>query len=258
MSTKAMIELVVLGSGTAIPSARRRSSGYLLQTGRSCILVESGPGTMQAIARAGYDFHDIDAIFYSHLHVDHTASLAQFLFASRLPDDPRTKALLIAGPPGTGQLLDGFRELYTPWLEPETFKLEVREISHGSFDFIDWNIGCLPVEHTDNALAYRFEHESGKVIAYSGDSDYCENLVRIARGADIALLECSYPDGMKVRGHLTPSLAGKVAREAGCGKLVLTHFYPPCDEVDVVAGAKSEYPGEVIRAEDNMTIEVTG
>ena len=74
---------------------------------------------MQAIAQAGFDFRDVDAILYSHLHVDHTSDMAPFLFASRLPENPRTKDLSIIGPPGTGLLLGGFKDLYEPWLEPQ-------------------------------------------------------------------------------------------------------------------------------------------
>ena len=251
-----IIRLIVLGSGTAIPSARRGSSAYLLASGGSTILLDSGSGTVQAIAQAGFDFRGIDAIIYSHLHVDHTSDIAPFLFASRLPEAPRTKELVIVGPPGIDRLLGGLMELYDPWLEPKTYALRIEEVFGGSLSLLDWRIKCLPVEHTESSLAFRFEHESGRTIAYSGDSDYCENLVRIARDVDVAILECSYPDGMKVDGHLTPSLAGRVAREANCGKLVLSHFYPPCEDVDVVAQAGAEFQGEIIRAEDTMAIEV--
>ena len=246
----------MLGSGTAIPSAGRRSSGYLLGSGRSTLLIESGSGTIQGIARAGCDFREIDAIVYSHLHVDHTSDLAPFLFASRLPESPRRKELVILGPPGTGSLLDGFRALYEPWLDPETYDLRLVEVRGGSVPLLDWTVTCLPAEHTEGALVYRFEHESGKKIAYSGDTDYCANLVDIARGADVAVMECSYPDGMKVRGHLTPSLAGRAAAEAACRKLVLTHFYPPCEDEDIIARAGKVYGGAILRAEDNMKIEV--
>ncbi len=250
--------MIILGSGTATPSARRGSSGYLLASEMSTLLLDSGSGTMQAIAQAGYDFRDVDAIIYSHLHVDHTSDIAPFLFASRLPEAPRRKELVIIGPPGIRRLIGGLRKLYEPWLEPQTYNLRIREIYEGSISLIDWKITGLPVEHTENALAFRLQHRSGGAIAYSGDSDYCENLVRVARDADVAIIECSYPDGMKVEGHLTPSLAGKLAREANCRKLVLTHFYPPCNGVDIIARAKAEYPGEIVQAEDFMTIEIEG
>jgi ribonuclease BN (tRNA processing enzyme) len=59
-----------------------------------------------------------------------------------------------------------------------------------------------------------------------------------------------------VEGHLTPTLAGRVAREAECKRLVLTHFYPPCDELDITRIVEKEYSGEIILAEDLMKIEV--
>ena len=63
-------------------------------------------------------------------------------------------------------------------------------------------------------------------------------------------------EGMKVDGHLTPSLAGRVARETHCKRLVLTHFYPPCDSHDLAGVVKEQYGGDVILAEDLMRIVV--
>ena len=54
----------------------------------------------------------------------------------------------------------------------------------------------------------------------------CPNVVRLGRGADLFLLECSVPDKRKVAGHLTPEECGRIAADAGCRHLVLTHFYP--------------------------------
>jgi ribonuclease BN (tRNA processing enzyme) len=59
---------------------------------------------------------------------------------------------------------------------------------------------------------------------------------------------------VKVPGHLTPRMAGRLAARSGVRRLLLTHFYPPCDEVDVVALAAEEFAGEIFRAEDGMRI----
>jgi ribonuclease BN (tRNA processing enzyme) len=96
----------------------------------------------------------------------------------------------------------------------------------------------------------------GKAVAYSGDTDYCPNLILLAREVDLLILECSFPDDRKVEGHLTPSLAGRVAREAGCKRLLLTHFYPPCDDCDVKGAVESQYSGTVIVAEDVMKLAI--
>ena len=54
---------------------------------------------------------------------------------------------------------------------------------------------------------------NGKSIVYSGDTDYCPELIELADNCDLLILECSFPDDMKVEGHLTPSEAGKIAAE---------------------------------------------
>ena len=84
----------------------------------------------------------------------------------------------------------------------------------------------------------------------------CENLATIAQGADVLICESAFPDEMKVPGHLTPSLAGEIASQAGVRKLVLTHFYPECDRVDVSAQCRKTYGGPLVLAEDLLEIQV--
>ena len=72
-------------------------------------------------------------------------------------------------------------------------------------------------------------------MVYSGDTDYSEDLIRLAQGADLLICECSLPEEMKVEGHLVPSLAGRIASEAGCRKLLLVHLYPECEGRDIRA-----------------------
>jgi ribonuclease BN (tRNA processing enzyme) len=76
----------------------------------------------------------------------------------------------------------------------------------------------------------------------------------MGRGADLLVLECSFPNERKIQGHLTPKLAGKVAKEAEAKKLVLTHFYPPCDEADIISQCREEFSGEIVLAEDLMVL----
>ncbi len=87
---------------------------------------------------------------------------------------------------------------------------------------------------------------------YSGDTDVSENLVSLAQNADIKICEGSLPDAIKVPGHLTPSLAGQMATQAGVKKLVLTHFYPQCNDADIVSECRKTYAGPLVLAEDLM------
>jgi ribonuclease BN (tRNA processing enzyme) len=114
-------------------------------------------------------------------------------------------------------------------------------------------IKSAPTNHTEGSLAYRVEAE-GRSLVYSGDTDESDSLVDLARGADLLVLEAANP--FKVPGHLTPAEAGRLAAKAGVGRVLLTHFYPPCDAVDVVALAAQEFSGEVLRAEDGLRLTV--
>ncbi|MFH0867715.1 MAG: MBL fold metallo-hydrolase, partial [Candidatus Woesearchaeota archaeon] len=83
---------------------------------------------------------------------------------------------------------------------------------------------------------------------------YCNEIIETSKNADLLILECSFPD--KEEDHLTPSLCGKIATKAKVKKLVLTHFYPECDKVDVKKQCSKEYNGKIIVAKDFMGIKV--
>ena len=113
------------------------------------------------------------------------------------------------------------------------------------------------MDHRPESLAFRFETREGQVLTVSGDSDECPGLVDAARDADLFICECAYPDEMGVDGHLTPGKAGRIARQARARRLVLTHLYPPCDEVDIVKQAEKGYQnGPVTAARDLMRFDL--
>ena len=110
--------------------------------------------------------------------------------------------------------------------------------------------------HIPESVGYRIGFKNGKSMAISGDTDYCQNIVDLGFQADLLVLECSFPDGQKVEGHLTPSLAGRIGSESKCKKLLLTHLYPACDEFDIVSQCRQTFSGEIIFGEDLMRIEI--
>jgi ribonuclease BN (tRNA processing enzyme) len=119
-------------------------------------------------------------------------------------------------------------------------------------------VESAPVEHNEESIAYRITSAGGYSVVYSGDTDYSENLINLAKKADLLICESALPDDMGVKGHLTPSLAGEIATRAGVGKLVLTHFYPECDRVDIEQECRKTYSGALALAEDLMRLEVAG
>lgn len=108
--------------------------------------------------------------------------------------------------------------------------------------------------HISGSVGFRVEFRDGKSIAISGDTDYCQNIIDLGFEVNLLVLECSFPDEKKVEGHLTPSLAGRIALESHCKKLLLTHLYPVCDQFDILNQCRQVYQGEITVGEDLMRI----
>jgi len=254
------MKVKILGSGTAIPDLKRNASGLFVKTSSSSILADLGPGTIRRLAEAGIAPESIDIILITHFHPDHVSDLVPFLFASNYEHGPvRQAPFYVVGPKGLNEFYEKLVVVFGKWIVPGSDRLKLRELGIESFDriyFEQWDliVRSAPAVHSRPSLSYRIE-AAGVSVTISGDTDFSENLVELAAGTDILICECSFPDGMKTIGHMIPSEAGETAARAQVKKLVLTHFYPHCHDVDVVSQAAAKFSGTVIKAEDLMTLE---
>ena len=248
------MELTVLGSGSLVPTLKRGTAGFILKVSGTTILIDSGSGTLYRLLRAGLTYNNIDIICYTHIHLDHVGDFPTFLFTCKYSLEPRERDLLVIGGKGFRSFYERLKAAYGDQILPERFEVIVEEELNR--DFEGFSIKTGPVDHIPESVAFRIESADGKVAVFAGDTDYSTNLVKLAKDADILVTECSFPDDRKVAGHLTPSSAGKIAQEAKAKRLVLTHLYPPCDEVDIASQCQKTHNGEVIVAEDQMKIEI--
>jgi ribonuclease BN (tRNA processing enzyme) len=250
------VKITILGSGTCVPRHDRSSSALLLETGRAKILMDLGRGTIDRLLTCGVTIFDLTHICLSHFHPDHTSEVVPLIFATKYPDRlARKNRLHLIGGPGLNSFYQGLQAAYGRWIILPEEQLEILEIDSPeteSFVFKDFSMTVRRANHSPESLAYRIQ-AGGISMVYSGDTDLCDDLADLAFETDLFVCEASMPDGQKVPGHLTPSLAGSMASKARARRLVLTHLYPPCDEVDVVKQARSTYKGPVIKAEDLMT-----
>jgi ribonuclease BN (tRNA processing enzyme) len=251
-----LAELIIIGSGTGIPSLRRGSPGLAVLSDSSTLLIDSGPGALRKMLEVGITYQDIDVLLYTHIHPDHVSDLVHVLFACKYADLPREKELLCIGGPGFKSYFEKLKNLYGSWIEPQSYRLTVKEISQEPLLYRDMRIISKPMAHISESLGYRIELKDGKSIAISGDTDYCQNIIDLASEVDLLVLECSFPDGKKVEGHLTPSLAGRIAIESRCKKLLLNHLYPVCDQFDIVGQCKKIFQGHIILGEDLMRVKI--
>ncbi len=250
------MDLFVLGSGTCVPTVERGPSGMVLSTGPHLLFFDGGGGSLRQMARLGLDFRRIDFLCLTHFHPDHVSDFVPFLFATNYSVGPsRTLALQIIGPPGLKDFYRKLRDIFGHWIEAQTYSLSCHEASESRFSYPGLDIETLPMAHSEASIGFRL-NAGGRSLVYSGDTEYNGNIVRLGRQADLLILECSFPDGMKKEGHLTPSLAGRIAREASCQKLLLTHFYPVFEGHDIRQECRKEFSGEILLAEDGMKLEI--
>ncbi|MBI4961865.1 MAG: MBL fold metallo-hydrolase [Desulfomonile tiedjei] len=251
------MEITILGSGTATPSLERNASGLCVRGSGSWTLVDMGPGTVRRMCEAGIDSKWIDAILITHFHPDHVSDLVPFLFASNYEYGVvRSDPFHLIGPTGLEQFYRALVGVYGDWIVPKGDRLVLREMdarAPGSLELDGFIIRSSPAVHSFPSLHYRIEAD-GVSVTVSGDTDFSEGLIDLARGTEILICECSMPDELKQPGHLVPSEAGLIAEQAPAKKLVLTHFYPPCDDVDVVKQAARVYSGEIVKARDLMVL----
>lgn len=254
------MRLILLGTGTGTPSGDRGSPCLLLIHQGDYHIFDLGPGAIRQLARAGVAHERISHIFITHFHPDHTADLIHFLFASRNPGVlGKRSPFLLVGPQGFREFLDKLQKPFGKWLKLPDHIMAVDELDTGRPDareYGPWTLLSQPLRHTPQSLAYRVEAPSGASFVYSGDTGLCNEFIDFALGTDLLLLECSFPEGKGVEGHLSPSQAGWMAAQARVKKLVLLHFYPEVLGTDIALGCRKEYNGEIILGQDFLHLDV--
>lgn len=249
-----MIKLTVLGSGTCVPSLKRNAPGYLLEAGGLQALVDCGSGTLLQLEKAGRSYREIDAVFITHRHPDHFADLIPLIQALiATPDFKRKKDLFIIAP-------DGFREYYNMTVRSllSGAKLDfIRMVEvHSKLDVGPFHVLTAKTVHSEDSIAYRFEH-NGKAVVFTGDADYDQGIIELSKGADLLITDCSFPDDMKVKGHLCSMECGLIAEKAGVRKLILSHIYPAdSPDIERVTESGKAFAGEIVLAEDLMELKI--
>jgi ribonuclease BN (tRNA processing enzyme) len=232
----------------------------MLRCGGEITLVDPGPGTLRQLARAGVHHTAVNQVLVSHFHPDHSADLIHFLFATRHPPLLAARApFRIAGPEGLSCLLDALKQAWGRWLDIPGEVMTLLEWpldEEGPRPLGGLTVSTRRVPHTEQSLAYRIETPGGRSLVYSGDTGPSEGLIDLAKGCDLLILECSFPEEQRVPNHLGPEQAGEAAAAAGPGKLLLLHFYPEVLAVDIAARCRRTYKGELVLARDLMAVRV--
>ena len=277
--------LVLLGTaGGPTPKKTRAAPAQAFEVDGTLYVVDCGNGVGRQMALAGLPFLGLRHVFLTHPHSDHDADLVTLpLLAWAAGNESQ---VTLHGP-------RPLREAVRAGLRAHAFDIRTRQKDEGRTDLAKLlrvhtvkeeglvledgrvRVTATRVQHPpiEDAFAYRFD-SAGWSVVISGDTAPSENLVRLAKGADVLVHEVLLADAAEVsrwlekppdhplvqhvvRSHTSFHDVGRIAHEAGVKTLVLSHFVPgdaPVDKEGVLAEIRKSFPGKVVFGEDLMVL----
>jgi ribonuclease BN (tRNA processing enzyme) len=289
------LSVVTVGTGSPLFNPDRSSPCTIVQLDDEKVLVDMGEGTSRQLNLNSIRLKEFTAFCFTHHHRDHNDDAMTILPMAWLRgnDSP------IIGPTGTKKLCDFLWDFYAEDLEyrstnhgksgkqlnrPEVIELPYKK----PLQIGKMNVTFAEVNHTITTFAYRFE-ANGKSVVVSGDLRYSDNLIALAKDADILVMDSGgviYSDSStpkrsgirqgssknnragksresrKQRGkntktaHASLEDVARMAEQSGAKKLVLTHFRPgTVAESETISKMREIYSGKIIFAEDMQTYQ---
>jgi ribonuclease BN (tRNA processing enzyme) len=215
-----------VGSGDSFGSGGRFQTCILVDGPGSRFAIDFGTSSLIALAQQGIEHNSIDAILLTHLHGDHCGGVP-FLLIDAMLGARRSRPLTIAGPRDLPARMDGIREALFPGSHVMTpkFPIDWIEMEPGrAHRVLDLVVTPQPARHTreTNPTALRVE-VGGKVVTYTGDTEWTDEVATAARGADLLIAESYFYD-KPVPWHMNyPDITAHATR-VGARRVILTHM----------------------------------
>lgn len=252
------MRLTVLGKSPAWTDVGGACSGYLVEEGETVLLLDCGNGVFGKL-RERVAYREVEAVVISHLHGDHTLDLAPFSYALTIGggSEERGEKPRLLTPLGGEAFM---RRLTGTWNDEElivdAFAIEEYEPQS------EHTVGTLairthPVPHVGATHAIEVTAPAGSRIVFGADGRYSDELIAAAAGADLLIAEATLPDPDPDQDfHMSAEEAGRLAREAGAGSLVLTHVSDELDLDRALVRAREAFGGSVQVATGGLVVEV--
>lgn len=215
-----------VGSGDSFGSGGRFQTCILGDIGGRRFLLDCGASSLVALRAQGIDPNSIESILITHMHGDHCAGVP-FLLVDAMLGSKRLSPLVVAGPEGIAKRMALLREILFPGSHVMTpkFPYECVSLEMGvANDVGGLCVTPFPALHTPETSPTMLRVEcGGKVVMYTGDTEWTEDIVAAADGADLLISECCFYE-KAVRTHMNyRALKAQLAR-VRAKTVVLTHM----------------------------------
>jgi ribonuclease BN (tRNA processing enzyme) len=219
------VTVTFLGSGDAFGTGGRLETCLLVEAGTDRLLIDCGPSALAGLKKREIALADVGTILISHLHGDHFAGIPAFILDGQF--NKRQTPLVIAGPPGLVTRVRQAQEVLYPKSSetPQKYPIEFIEIPAESATSVGpVRVTGYPVVHFCGAVPYALRVEfNGRIITYSGDTEWTDTLLEAAAGSDLFITECYYYD-RKVKFHMDYQSLVTHREALRSRRIVLTHM----------------------------------
>jgi len=218
------LKLTVVGCGDAFGSGGRLNTCFHVEAENCNLLIDCGASTLPGLKRYDIDPGEIDLILITHFHGDHFGGLPFLLVEASVYK--RSTPLTIVSPPGCKEKVANLTSLLYPG-SVALEKLNIRFIEYQPFETImvrNIRLSAFPVIHTEASLPHGLRITiDDKIISYSGDTEWTDNLIALADNADLFICECNFYE-TEVKGHLNYQLLESKLPLLNYRKILLTHL----------------------------------
>lgn len=248
------MKITVVGCGDAFGSGGRLQTTYFVESASTRFLIDCGATAVIGCNRLAIDPNDIPVIFISHLHGDHFAGLVWWLLHAQ-HIGKRTQPLQVIGPAGIEARFVAAAEALFPGCTdvPRRYDLSFREYEPGERALAvgSVRVSAYEVKHPSGAPPYALRFElDGQVLAFTGDTEWVDCLVRAGKDADLYIMECYQFDGAP-RFHMAWKTIEPKLDAIGARRILLTHM------AEAMLDRRHEVTDpRAILAEDGLTIRI--
>jgi ribonuclease BN (tRNA processing enzyme) len=247
------MRLTVVGCGDAFGSGGRLQTCYHVEDGPARFLIDCGATAMIGLSRLQIDPNSIDTIFISHLHGDHFAGLVWWLIHAQHVAK-RTSPLTVVGPAGIeARFVAAAEALFSGSTKVERrFDLRFVELrTERTTQVAGVRVTPFEVSHPSGAPSYALRFDvGGKVLAFSGDTEWVESLIDAGRGADLFIMECYQFDGVP-RFHMSWKKIEAELDRIGAKRVMITHM-----ATGMLARRDELRDARCVLADDGLVLEV--